>query len=406
MERRILHLDLDAFFVSVEQALDPTLKGKPAVVGGQPGKRGVVAAASYEARAFGLYSGMSLATAHRLCPQAVFLPGNFSRYREASVGFFQILSDYTPDIEPGGLDEAYLDITGYTSGFGSPLGLARHIKQRIQQELHLTASAGIASSKVVAKIASDLSKPDGLLEVMKDEERSFLAPLTIEKMPGVGRKTERLLKEMGIATIGQLSEIPLPVLKGRLGLWGEMLHRHARGLDDRKVEPPGEAKSISRETTFAEDTLEESFLKATLRYLSERVGAELRQQGKRAKCITLKLRYADFETVTRRCTFSEASETDQTIYEAGLRLLAKGFHYRRSKVRLLGIGVSSFQELGQQLHLWDSSAEKSARLNRTKDKLRRKYGFATIQTGQTTHLKRKYSPNRDGYLLHTPSLSR
>ncbi|MFC1962618.1 DNA polymerase IV [Chloroflexota bacterium] len=406
MERRILHLDLDAFFVSVEQALDPSLKDKPVVVGGQPGKRGVVAATSYEARAFGLYSGMPLATAQRLCPEAIFLPGNFSRYWEASTRFFQILVDYAPDIEPGGLDEAYLDITGLLPGFVSAIDMALHIKQRIRQELHLIVSAGIAGSKVVAKIASDLSKPDGLLEVAREEERSFLAPLPVGKMPGVGQKTERLLKEMGITTLGRLADTSSLVLKKRLGFWGEMLHRYARGLDNRKVEPPGEAKSISRETTFAEDILEKSFLKATLRYLSERVGVELRQQSKRAKCVTLKLRYADFETITRQCTLPEASGTDQTIYEAGLRLLEKAFLYRRGTVRLLGIGVTAFHEMGQQLHLWDSSAEKAARLNRTIDKLRNKYGFATIQTGQTIHLKGKYSPNKDGYLLHTPSLSR
>lgn len=405
MERCILHLDLDAFFVSVEQALDPSLKDKPVVVGGQPGKRGVVAAASYGARAFGLHSGMPLATAQRLCPEAIFLPGNFSRYREASTRFFQILGDYTPDIEPGGLDEAYLDITGLLPGFGSAIDMAHHIKQRIRQELHLIVSAGIAGSKIVAKIASDLSKPDGLLEVAREDDLSFLAPLPVGKMPGVGRKTERLLRDMGITTIGRLANTSPLILKKRLGSWGESLHRYARGIDNRKVEPPGEAKSISRETTFAEDILDKSFLKATLRYLSERVGAELRQQSKRAKCVTLKLRYADFETITRQCTLPEASGTDQAIYEAGLRLMEKAFLYRRGTVRLIGIGVTAFQEMGQQLHLWDSSAEKADRLNRAIDKLRNKYGFATIQTGQTIHLKGKYSPNKDGYLLHTPSLS-
>ncbi|MBM2832314.1 MAG: polymerase [Dehalococcoidia bacterium] len=408
MDRRILHLDLDAFFVSVEQSLNPSLRGKPVVVGGQPGKRGVVASASYEARAFGLYAGMPLASAHRLCPHAIFIPGSFSHYREASAGFFRILADYTPDIEAGGLDEAYLDVTGLLPGFDSAFHMAQQIKHRVRRELDLIVSVGIANSKVVAKIASDLGKPDGLIEVTKGAERSFLAPLAIGKMPGVGEKTERLMKGLGIATIGQLADTPPAALKNRLGQWGETLHRHAMGIDDRKVEPPGEAKSISRETTFAADTLEEGFIKATLRYLAERVGADLRQHAKRAKCVTIKVRFSDFETITRQCAIPEASDSDQAIYEAGLRLLARAFHYRRARVRLLGIGVSSLQDPGQQLHLWDFTDEKAARLNRTVDQLRKKYGFTSIQTGQTRRLKEDYpdSPDRDGYRLHTPSLSR
>lgn len=402
----ILHIDLDAFFVSVEQALDPSLKGKPVIVGGRLPKRGVVAAASYEARKFGIHSAMPLATAYRLCPKAIFLEGNFQRYQEASEGFFNILADYTPFIEPGGLDEAYLDITGFEVKFGSAKALGEHIRQRIRNELHITASVGISSSKLVSKVASDRAKPDGLLEVPAGTERAFLAPLPVRDMPGVGPKGERLLKEMGIHTISQLAKASPLSLKSRLGQWGEVLIQHANGLDDRKVEAPGEAKSISRETTFEEDSSDRAFLKATLRYLAERVGADLRQQGKTARCVDIKLRYADFETISRQATLPRPSDADQVIYEAGLKLLQKAFLYRWEKVRLLGIGVSHFQESSQQLQLWDEKSEKTARLNRVIDKVRKKYGFDAIQSGQTVPLGKTYKKDNKGYHLHTPSLSR
>ncbi|MFC1966908.1 DNA polymerase IV, partial [Chloroflexota bacterium] len=317
----IMHVDLDAFFVSVEQVFNPELKGKPVVVGGRPGGRGVVAAASYEARAFGLHSGMPLKTASRLCPQAIFIEGSFPKYRDASQKFMAILADFSPFLEPMGLDEAYLDVTGFESIHGSIHQMAAAIKQQVRDKLGLCASVGIAGSKVVAKVASDLSKPDGLLEVDRGEEPTFLAPLALDKLPGIGKKTDRILRGLGINTIGRLSTTPLSTLKSHFGASGEVLHRWSRGIDDRKVEPPGAAKSISRETTFDKDTRDRSFLKATLRYLSERVGADLRRQGRRAKCITLKLRYADFTTTTRSHTLPQTIDSDQTVFDTGARLL-------------------------------------------------------------------------------------
>jgi len=315
MTRRIMHVDLDAFFVSVEQVDNPELKGKPVVVGGRPDRRGVVAAASYQARAFGLHSGMPLITASRLCPQATFIEGNFTKYRRASERFMVILADFSPYLEPIGLDEAYLDVTGFESLHGSVRQMARTIKQRVQDELGLCVSIGIAGCKVVAKVASDLSKPDGLIEVCAGDERSFLAPLPIAKLPGIGTKTERALKSLGITTIGKVSTTPLSVLKSYFGASGEMLHRFSNGIDDSRVAPPGEAKSISRETTFGQDISDRPRLEATLRYLSERVSNTLRQQGKQARSVTLKLRYSDFTTITRRCTLSQASDADQTIFD-------------------------------------------------------------------------------------------
>jgi len=406
MARRIMHIDLDAFFVSVEQAENPELQGKPVVVGGRPEGRGVVASASYEARAFGLHAGMPLTTATRLCPQAIFIEGSFAKYRDASQRFMAILADFSPFLEPVSLDEAYLDVIGFESIYGSIHQMAAKIKQRIKNELGLCASVGIASCKVVAKVAAELSKPDGLLEVAAGKERSFLAPLPIAKLPGIGKKTGRILNGLGINTIGKLSTMPPSALKSHFGASGELLWRYANGIDDREVEPPGAAKSISRETTFGKDTRDHRQLQATLRYLSERVGAELRQQGKPARCVTLKLRYADFTTITRRHTLKQATNTDQTIFDTGVKLLKRELSLGKQPVRLIGIGVSSLVELGRQLDMMDSSAQRQEQLNRAIDRIRNKYGFTAIQTGRTLLLKDIFPENEGGYTLHTPSLSR
>jgi len=405
--RTIMHIDLDAFFVSVEQVLNPELLGKPVVVGGRPDRRGVVAAASYEARAFGLHSGMPLVTAVRLCPQAIFIEGSFPRYRDASKKFMAILADFSPFLEPMGLDEAYLDVTGFESLHGSIHQMALTIKQRIKDELRLNASIGVASCKVVAKVASDLSKPDGLIEVPFGEERAFLAPLSIEKLPGIGKKTEQKLKGLGIKTLSQLSLMPLEALKSHFGAFGEALHRSATGIDDRQVSPPAEAKSISRETTFDKDTRERTMLEATLRYLGERVGSDLRRRGKQAKTVTLKLRYADFTTITRSHTLPQSADTDQVIYDTGEALLRRALATESQPVRLIGIGISNLVEPGQQLTMLESRDHRQEQLNRAIDRIRNRYGFTAIQTGRTLRL-RDIFPSSDGgdYTLQTPSLSR
>ena len=406
MARRIMHIDLDAFFVSVEQVENPQLKGKPVVVGGRPQGRGVVASASYEARAFGLRAGMPLTTASRLCPQAIFIQGSFPKYRDASQRFMAILADFSPYLEPMGLDEAYLDATGFESIHGSTHQMAAKIKQRIKDELGLTASVGIAGGKVVAKVASELSKPDGLLEVAAGEERSFLAPLPVARLPGIGKKTEQKLNSLSINTIGKLSTMSLSALKSHFGASGEVLHRFANGIDDREVKPPAAAKSTSRETTFGKDTRDRSLLKSTLRYLGERVGADLRQRGKRARCITLKLRYADFTTITRRHTLAQTTDSDQTIFDTGLGLLNKALSEERQAVRLIGIGVSELVEAGKQLDMLDTSARRQEQLNKAIDRIRKKYGFTAIQTGRTLKLKDIFPEDGEGYTLQTPSLSR
>ena len=405
MMRRILHIDIDAFFVSVEQTLDPALRGRSVVVGGDPNSRGVVACASYEARVYGLKAGMSLAVAQRLCPHAIFLGGNFYHYRNASARFLGILSEFTPDVEPLGLEEAFLDLTGFEPIYGPVRETALRIKGRIRGELELTASVGIAGSKVVAKVASDLSKPDGLVEVAPGEERIFLAPLPVAKLPCVGPKTERMLQRIGITTIGELGRLPISFLRHIFGVHGDVIHRYANGIDNRGLELPAPAKSISRESTFAEDTLDRTFLSATLHYLGERVGATLRSQGKQARCVTLKLRYADFESITRSRTLREGIDTDRAIFEVGRRLMEKALEQRAMPVRLVGIGVSNLIE-GRQLNMFDPWAERQERLNEAIDRIRGKYGFVAVEVGRTLPLREVFPVENGRYCLETPSLSR
>jgi DNA polymerase-4 len=358
MARCIFHIDLDAFFVSVEQMLNPKLKGNPVIVGGDPERRGVVASASYEARHFGIHAGMPSSKALRLCPQAISIRSHFSLYKDASAKFMKILGDFSPHIEPLGLDEAYLDVTGCEEPYGSPRQLARAIKERINKELKLTASVGIATCKVVAKIASDLCKPDGLLQIAPGEEQAFLNPLPIAKLPGVGKKTEQALKEVGITTIGDLASLPSDMVKRRFGATGAVIHSYAKGIDDRQVEAPGEAKSISQQLC-----------------------QDLRSQNKRAKCVAIRLRYADFKTITRQVILREASDVTQVIFATAQQLLTKALAQQEKPIRLIGIRISSLMGEGKQLPMFDSGTEKPEHLDKAIDKIRRKYGSTAIKTG-------------------------
>jgi len=381
MARCIFHIDLDAFFVSVEQVLNPKLKGKPVIVGGDPERRGVVASASYEARHFGVHAGMPSFTARRLCPQAIFIRSHFSQYKDASAKFMKILGDFSPHIEPLGLDEAYLDATGCIEPHGSPRQLAIALKGRINKELKITASVGIATCKVVAKIASDLCKPDGLLEIAPGNEQAFLNPLPIAKLPGVGRKTEQSLKEMGVSTIEELANLPLDTMNRQFGATGAVIHSYARALDDREVEAPGEAKSISQELTFTHDTLDRVFLEANLHNLCEEVCQDLRSQSKRTKCVVIKLRYANFETITRQVTLQEASDVTHVVFATAQQLLSKALAQREKPVRLIGIRISRLVSEGKQLPMFDAGTEKPEQLDKAIDKIRSKYGSTAIKTG-------------------------
>ena len=381
MARCIFHIDLDAFFVSVEQVLNPKLKGKPVIVGGDPERRGVVASASYEARPFGIHAGMPSSKARRLCPQAIFIRSHFSLYKDASAKFMKILGDFSPHIEPLGFEEAYLDVSGCEEPYGSPQKLALAIKERTYKELELTASVGIGTCKVVAKIASDLCKPDGLLQIAPGEEQAFLNPLPVSKLPGVGKKTEQALKEMGVTTIGELASLPLDTIKRQFGATGAVIHSYARGIDDREVEAPGEAKSISQQLTFARDTLDRNFLEANLHNLCQEVCQELRSQNKRARCVAIRLRYADFKTITRQVILKDASDVTQVIFAAAQQLLSKALAQQGKPIRLIGIRIASLVGEEKQLPMFDSGTEKPEHLDKAIDKIRRKYGSTAIKTG-------------------------
>ena len=392
--KRIFHVDLDAFFVAVERVLDPSLLGKPVVVGGELGDRGVVTCASYEARAYGLHAGMPLSRAQRLCPQAIYIRGRHAHYREASQQFMAILGRYTPFLEPMGIDEAYMDMTGFDGLYGPLAQVAMDIKARVFGELGVTASVGIAASKTTAKVASDYCKPDGLLEVPPGDDAFFLAPLAIEKLPGVGEKTAKTLREWRITTIGELALVPPSTLRRLMGAWGNSLHLHAQGEDNSPVSPPAPAKSISRETTFSQDTLDMDFLTGTLRYLSERVGAQLRREERLAGRVVLKLRYQDFHTVSRHHTLPSPTHLDEDTFHAAVSLLKKALVQRSAPVRLIGVGVTQLTPRAAQLSLLDPRHGSDQDLALAMDAIREKFGFASIQRGTTLSLDRRFHTER------------
>lgn len=394
-----MHVDLDAFYVAVEQARDPSLRGKPVIVGGDPDGRGVAATASYEARVFGVRSGMPLSTAKRLCPQAVFLRGDYRAYERVSKRFHGILRDYSPLVEPGGLDEAYLDLTGCGPVIEARCRLApdpsrsiediariagEEIRRRVHEELSLTASAGIATSRTVAKVASDAAKPDGLLLVPGGEEAAFLAPRPLRELPGLGPKAETELTRLGVRTLGQLAALPDGTLRALFGKWGPLLSERARGIDPTPVgEDRGEAKSVSREGTYARDVQDVSVLRASLRGYAESVGADLRRMSRRARCVTLKLRYGDFTTITRSRTLERPSHSDEELYATAAELLDRALAQDARAVRLLGLGASQLVDDAVQLDLFDPRARKNEELLRSIDRVRGKYGHRAVGTGRT-----------------------
>lgn len=351
--RKIIHVDMDAFYASIEQRDDPALQGQPVVVGGAPEGRGVVAAASYEARTFGVRSAMPMRTALRLCPRAIRVDADFDRYRGASGQLHEILREHTDLVEPVALDEAYLDVTYNKQDIPFGHRVARTIRTEIRQRLRLTASAGVAPNKFLAKIASDLEKPDGLVTVMPKQVQAFLDPLPVARVPGVGKVTEQRLRSLDVETISQLRTIPEADLKAHFGRRGRYLHRRARGLDDEPVTPEREPKQLSAETTFGTDVHDLPEMHAALRGLTDEVAGRLRRRGLSGRTVTLKIRYPDFETITRSVTGSLPVDTVAALLPTAVGLLGRSDAGRRG-VRLLGVGVSGFgdEARGTQLDLF------------------------------------------------------
>jgi len=382
MNRIIFHLDMDAFFVSVELLRRPWLKGTPVVVGGEASRRGVVASASYEARRHGIRSAMPLARAKRLCPRCVFLPCHFDDYADASSRLFQILGRFTPDVEPLSLEEAYLDLSGFRWLYGPPLETAEKLHCEIKSELGLDASIGIASNKLVARIASARAKPNGVLYVVPGCERQFLAPLAVREIPGVGAHMEERLHLLGARTIGDLTAIGERILASALGSAGEWLCRVAEGEDDAPIVPPSGQKSVSREVTFPEDLLDREMILAELSLLTGDVCRALREERKQARTITLKLRYADFSTVTRSSTLREPSDLDIEIFEATAELLQRTWT-RRLKIRLVGVRLSNLIGGCWQPGLAIGGVDRGRlkRLYAGVDRIKKKYGAGAISQG-------------------------
>lgn len=357
-QRHIIHADMDAFYASVEQRDQPELRGKPVLVGGSPRSRGVVAAASYEARVFGCRSAMPMRTAVRLCPHAEIVRPRFSRYREVSSQIMSIFRDVSPLVEPLSLDEAFIDVTHRVNEGATPAELGQWIRDRVNRETKLTVSCGVATSKSVAKIASDQDKPDGLTVVPPGREAAFLAPLSISDLWGVGPKTAERLRGAGLETIGDLAERPLPWLVDRFGSRGEWFWQLARGQDDRGVSVERETKSISSETTFAEDVGGEGKLSAIVSEQAHSVAKRLTEHGMRARTVQIKLRLSDFTTFTRQRTLSSPTIDAALIERTALELLRQQLSPVR-KFRLVGVGVSGLEQQGleAQLSMFDQSGE-------------------------------------------------
>jgi DNA polymerase IV len=368
---------MDAFYAAVEQRDRAELRGRPVIVGGDPRGRGVVSAASYEARPFGVRSAMPIGRAARLCPHAVFLPVDMEKYQRVSTEVMRILATFSPLVEQISVDEAFIDLTGTASLFGASVAAVREIKRRIRAEVGLTASAGLASNKFVAKVASDLHKPDGLVVVPPGDEVRFLAPLPVERLWGAGGVTTRELHALGLKTIGQLQALPGEVLRRRFGAHGDHLHDLAFGLDPRSVAPEATAKSMGAEETFGHDCRDPRRLRAVLRGQAERVSAELRREGVAAACVTLKLRFADFCTLTRRWT-AEPTQDGLEIYRRAATLLERV--ELSQPVRLIGVSASHLAPEGQgQLPLLDVSAVRRERLAQAVDGLTRRFGEGTVR---------------------------
>lgn len=375
--RKIIHVDMDAFYASVEQRDDPSLLGKPVVVGGRPNSRGVVSAASYEARKFGIRSAMTLAEASRRCPQAIFLPVSAHKYREVSLQIRQIFITYTPIVEPLSLDEAFLDVTGSTSLFGSADTIAFAIKQRIQQELNLTASVGVACNKFLAKLASDLRKPDGFVVVQPDRVQEFLDPLSVERLWGVGKKAAEQLHKLNVKTVRDLRYLELGYLTQLFGVLGSQLYQLAQGIDDRPVESDRMVKSIGRETTFATDIADRDVLEAALLEFAVDVGRSLRKAAFKGKTITLKVRYDDFRTVSRSNTLSQATNLDDVIYKEACNLLREVS--LKQPLRLIGLTLHNLTDkLERQLSLFSEPQKDNETLTKVIDLLKEKYGEKSI----------------------------
>lgn len=381
----ILHIDMDAFYASVEERDDPSLRGRPVLVGGSATGRGVVAAASYAARRYGVHSAMPAARARRLCPEAVFIRPRMAHYAAISREIRSIFGRYTPLIEPLSLDEAFLDVSASRRLFGDAAAIARRIKAEIGSELALVASVGVAPSKFVAKVASDVDKPDGFVVVPAANVQAFLDPLPVSRLWGVGEVAGRVIETLGVHDIRGLRELPAAVLEDRLGKWGRRLYELARGIDPRSVVPDHAARSISHETTFARDIDDADALRAWLRELTGQVGRRLRRHRLAARTVQVKLRYADFRTVSRATTLPASTDATLELWRPARELLSRQLAREPGPLRLLGMGVTGIEgrDVEGQLGLFDDGRERERRVDTVLDAVSSRFGESIIGRGGT-----------------------
>jgi DNA polymerase-4 len=377
----ILHVDMDAFYASVEQRDNPALRGKPVIVGGSADSRGVVSAASYEARVFGVHSAMPAITARRLCPDGIFLPVRMSRYAAVAREIRDIFFSFTPLVEPLSLDEAFLDVRGCEGLFGPAPAIGRQIKDRIQAEIGLTASVGVAPNKFLAKLASDLRKPDAFVVLEPENLRAVLDPLPVSKLWGVGAKGEKRLHDLGIRTVGQLAALPEQVLVDHWGDSGRHLWQLAHGLDGRDVVPDGEARSISTETTFARDIGQRELLRAWLLDLVEELGERMRRAGVLGRTVDLKVRTSDFRTFSRSQTLAEPTDLTAQLWQSAAGLFEQKVPDDWLPLRLLGVGATNLtRQAPVQGHLFEEDWRRKQRaLDQTVDAIRRQFGGGSIR---------------------------
>ena len=407
--RSYFHLDMDAFFVSVEELFDPSLKGKPVVVGGKPNERGVVSAASYAARKFGVHSAMPLRTAYKLCPQAIFVDGHRGRYLEYSEKVFDVLNTFSPKVEMASIDEAYLDLTGTERLHGPPLAAAHRLHAMVKDATDLNCSIGAATSRLVAKIASDQAKPNGVLWIVPGREAEFLAPLEVRKIPGVGKVTERNLHACGIRKVGDLAALDEEFLSQHFGRWGLALAGKSRGMDaggwfDGEVGEDTNPKSISHEVTFNEDTADTDTIESTLAHLAEMVGRRLREHQLHARTIQLKLRYSDFSTITRARSLDHATQLDTEIFQQARALLREN-RKPKALIRLLGVHASGLESGEGQLNLLaEDKTNRWRKALSAVDHLRDKFGddSVSLATGLRGRFRERVHENPAGLPGKTP----
>ena len=395
----ILHVDMDAFYASVEERDRPELRGQAVIVGGTPEGRGVVAAANYEARKSGVHSAMPAARAKRLCPHAIFLPPRLDHYAQVSQQIREVFNRYTPLVEPLSLDEAFLDVTGSETLFGSSVQIGKQIKQQIHDSLQLVASVGVAPNKFLAKLASDLDKPDGFVVVDSERIQQFLDPLPVGRIWGVGRVAEKVLERLGVRTVGDLRRLSLECLTDHFGTHGRHLWELSQGIDERRVVPDRDAKSVSHETTFAEDIDEMEVLRAWAIELTEQVARRLRRHDLQGCTVQLKVRFSDFRTITRSTTLPRPTNVTQEIWQAADKMLSTRLPAKHLAIRLLGVGVSGFQtsELRQRSLFEDQDHAVQANLDQATDRIRDKFGEASINraSGLLHHAEHTPPPKLD-----------